>query len=105
MRKTKLFLFLALATLFVMPSCEDDGQIHANFSTEYDDYEVGETIFFDNHSTHFDDCYWDFDDGYYSDRFNPEHYYTEAGTYRVKLKVYNDDDSDQCVKTIHVHGN
>ena len=33
--------------------------------------------------------YWDFDDGFYSDLKNPQHYFNKSGTYYVCEKVTN----------------
>ena len=107
MNKTKLFLLLALCSLFVMPSCiincEDDDDVSAFFTTDYNEYAVGETVYFDNRSHHANNCWWDFDDGYTSDRYNPEHYFSEPGTYLVRLKAYNDGDVDEYTKKIYIH--
>jgi PKD repeat protein len=52
---------------------------------------------FDNDSEgDYDECKWYFGDGDTSrDCTDPKHTYREAGTYTVKLKVWNDDDDDE----------
>ncbi|MCQ2975893.1 MAG: PKD domain-containing protein [Bacteroidales bacterium] len=93
MNKFKLFtLVFSLLSVFLLPSCVievNDDDVDAYFTTEYSEYKVGETIYFDNHSHNADECEWDFDDGYRSDVYHPEHYYTRPGTYRVELCVRN----------------
>lgn len=104
MKKFKFFaLMAALTAMFALSSCEDDFDLDACFETEYDEYEVDEIIYFHNLSRHAESYYWEFGDGYFSDREHPEHYFTEPGTYEVWLNAYNDDESDDFKKVIHIH--
>ena len=45
---------------------------------------------------------WDFGDGTTSTLQNPEHIYTEAGTYTVKLTVSNADGTDVMIRTAYI---
>lgn len=103
MKKKFLFMLMAIVAIFAMPSCDDSHDLDAYFTTEYDEYEVGEVIYFENQSSHAESYYWEFDDGYFSDRANPEHYYTEPGTYTIWLTVYCDDESDDFKKVIRIY--
>lgn len=58
---------------------------YASFSSEV--YKLG--VKFDNHTRNASRYEWDFGDGTTSTEKNPEHIYTETGTYRVTLKAFN----------------
>jgi gliding motility-associated-like protein len=47
------------------------------------------TTFFQDNSKHATSWFWDFGDGQYSSQKNPEHIYTDAGEFTVKLRVTN----------------
>lgn len=105
MKKFKLFaLMAAMAALFAFPSCDDDDYgLDACFETDYDEYEVGEIIYFNNLSRHAERCYWEFGDGFFSELFNPEYSYRKPGVYEVWLNVYCDEESDDFKKVIRIY--
>ena len=68
----------------------------AAFSFEPEEPKVGEIVTFTNEST--DDTeitsyFWDFGDGATSAQWSPEHRFTQAGTFKVKLTVIDEDDA------------
>ncbi len=104
MKNFKFFaLMAAMSAMFAFSSCSDDFDLDAYFVTEFDEYEVGEIIYFDNYSRNAESCYWDFGDRYYTDLWEPEHYYTEPGTYTVWLTVYEDEEEDDFKKVIRIY--
>lgn len=65
----------------------------------------GSQIFdFQNTSSLFDSCLWDFGDGTTSNATNPQHVYSIAGTFTVSLVVYNSslNCSDMMVKSGYI---
>ena len=64
-------------------SCRKTPQ--ASFSTDNTEPEVGQVVYFDNHSRSADSYEWDFGDGYVSDDVNPEHVFRASGTFEVTL--------------------
>ncbi len=66
----------------------------AAFSFTPSPAKVGEVVRFTNESTddgEIAECLWQFGDGTFSDTVHPEHVYSEAGTFTVKLIVIDDD--------------
>ncbi|MBK7965282.1 MAG: PKD domain-containing protein [Bacteroidetes bacterium] len=62
----------------------------ANFSVAQLTGCQGEQIFdFQNQSSLFDSCVWDFGDGTTSNLFNPQHIYNISGTFNVTLVAYS----------------
>lgn len=62
----------------------------ADFSVTQNAGCQGVQIFdFQNQSSLFDSCVWDFGDGTTSNLFNPQHVYNIAGTFNVTLVVYS----------------
>lgn len=53
-------------------------------------------VSFTNNSINYDSVYWDFGNNQFSNAINPSFNYTQAGTYPVTLKVYN----DQCQREL-----
>jgi len=79
----------------------------ANFTYDPDDPKEGENVKFTDESTGSDgkivEWSWDFGDEGTSDEQNPDHIYTEPGSYTVKLTVTDDNDlSDSLDKEIIV---
>ncbi|KXX70829.1 PKD domain-containing protein [Flammeovirga sp. SJP92] len=71
----------------------------AEFSASATEVDEGTSIqFTDESTTTILTWAWDFGDGTTSDVQNPEHTYTSAGQYTVKLKVTNEDGEDEIVK-------
>ena len=104
MKKFRFFaLMAAMSAMFGLTSCHDDFNLDAYFETEYDEYEVDEIIYFNNKSDRAESYWWEFGDGYYSDRENPEHSFSAPGTYEVWLTIENDDESDDFRKVFYIH--
>ncbi|MFN0187473.1 MAG: PKD domain-containing protein, partial [Bacteroidia bacterium] len=62
----------------------------ANFSVSINTGCQGTQVFdFQNQSTLFDSCVWDFGDGTTSNLLNPQHIYNIPGTFNVTLVVYS----------------
>lgn len=62
----------------------------ANFSVSLNSGCQGAQVFdFQNQSTLFDSCVWDFGDGTTSNLLNPQHIYNIPGTFSVTLVVYS----------------
>ncbi len=60
------------------------------------------TASFTNNSTSSSSCIWYFGDGATSTTTNPSHTYATAGTYTVKLKVFNCKGNDSLVRTSYI---
>ena len=104
MKKIKLLVVMAaVAAMFSLSSCHESFKLDAFFETDYDEYEVDEIIYFNNKSDRAESYWWEFGDGYYSDREHPEHSYAEPGTYTVYLTIENDDESDDFKKVFYIH--
>lgn len=58
---------------------------------------VDEPVYLKNHSQKYNSLIWDFGDGNYSSDVEPEHTFTQTGTYRIKLTV---SDSSGCVDSL-----
>lgn len=103
MKNFKFFaLMAAMTAMFTFSSCSDDFDLDAYFVTEFDEYEVDEIIYFNNKSDRAETYWWEFGDGYYSDRENPEHAFSAPGTYEVWLTIENDDESDDFKKVFYI---
>ncbi|NNF02479.1 MAG: PKD domain-containing protein, partial [Bacteroidia bacterium] len=62
----------------------------ANFASNQNQACEGNNLFtFLNQSLNYDSCVWDFGDGSISYLTSPQHTYSNAGTYTVKLVVFN----------------
>ena len=88
--KTRLISLIILVLTFGLISCEK-GPL-AGFTASETIVEVGEIIDFHNTSLRANDFEWDFDDGDFSTKSNPSHYYSEPGLYEVSLKAFNNSD-------------
>lgn len=77
---------------------DEDQEPVAEFSINNNEYNfIEDTFSFNNSSTFGHDLgiesyYWDFDDGMSSTEENPQHTFTEEGTYRVTLEVIDEND-------------
>ena len=78
-------------TIYVAPG---GGNCQANFSFQAS----GQSVQFINSSTGGNSYFWDFGDGSISSAFNPNHFYSTAGTYIVCLTVF--DSLTQCQDSI-----
>lgn len=92
-------MFLALPLILI--SCEKRPQ--ASFTTDSDEWEVGQTVLFYNNSQNGEKFDWDFGDGYTSNESNPAHIFTSTGSYEVTLTVTSKSGlSDNTSLTINV---
>ena len=80
MKKT-IFTFLAVSLILI--SCEK--RPTASFTTDSNEWEVGQTVLFYNNSNNSERFEWDFGDGYTSGDRDPVHIFTSTGTYEVTL--------------------
>ena len=79
--------------------CSDNPlSCHAQFSYEIDNFNPLK-VFFDNHSYGSDFFFWDFGDGGFSYFVNPVHFYSQPGTYTVKLISW-DNQPANCIDSI-----
>ena len=118
--KREILKFLALATLFMSSfvACEDpvdgtDGTNNqgqqeeslpasANFTYSGNNLYPPCKVTFNNLSENATSYYWDFGDGKNSSSTNPNHTYTEGGTYSVTLKAFNSVGNDVMTKTVKI---
>ncbi|QGY45227.1 PKD domain-containing protein [Maribellus comscasis] len=104
METKKIFLWEVLvvsAVLFF--ACDKEEEIvTAAFTANSTEIETGETVSFSNESINAGYYQWDFGDGVYSFDEEPEHEYTSAGTYSVKLVAIGNDGSDSASVSINV---
>lgn len=64
--------------------------------------ELGENIKFENYSTNYSGCIWDFGDSTQSTANYPTHVYKKVGEYKVSLWVYNNKFTDSAFKKIYI---
>jgi len=87
----KQIKFFIPVILFVFSSSCIDRTIYydvdACFQVSGNTHYVNETVYFVDCSTNAGRYEWDFDDGTTSNQRNPDHIYTEAGTYQVVLRA------------------
>lgn len=62
----------------------------------------GSPTYFNNLSTQYNACSWDFGDGSSSTATNPQHTYTSPGSYQVRLTVYGDACTSSFIGTVDV---
>lgn len=72
----------------------------ANFSCSGKVY--GLPTCFNNLSTQYNTCSWDFGDGSSSTATNPQHNYTSPGSYQVRLTVYGDGGTASFIGTVDI---
>lgn len=78
--------------------------LDACFSTSMNEYEVWQSVYFNNCSSGADSYTWEFGDGTSSTESNPTHEYQNPGTYQVKLSAYNPAGRSTASKIIYVNG-
>lgn len=108
MKRLHFVLFLIVIQLVLMAvlfnGCEDISIIKNNVGFDFQptsSIKVGDTIFFNNTSTGFINCLWDFGDGIESTLTAPTHVYEEKGLYTVTLKVCYKS-SNQSIDTVEL---
>ncbi len=74
----------------------------ANFTTDPMEGCQPLTVQFNDNSMYADDYHWDFDDGDTSKAVNPEHTFTDAGTFYVKQSISGEGGEDYDYQTIRV---
>ena len=123
-KKMKKFSFLLLTSFIMMffVACEDpEDNINtgnqsqggsnppqeelpasANFSYSGNNLYPPCKVTFNNLSENATSYYWDFGDGSNSSSTNPNHTYTEGGTFSVTLKAFNSAGNDVMTKTVKI---
>lgn len=105
MKRVPFIKFLTAILLMVLGSCElreEPLQPVACFTVSADNVYVGDEVHFTNCSTNGVTYNWDFNDGSESVAKDPTHTFENAGTFKVKLIVYNKNLADETEKTITV---
>jgi hypothetical protein len=74
---------LSILTIALMSRCSYNPV--ADFTASTDVAEPYETIYFENNSSESTSYYWDFGDGQSSSEVNPDHFYSNEGTYTISL--------------------
>lgn len=95
-----IFLFI-LITLFV-DSCKDGDPVYASFTTSSTEVNRGDSIHFLNRSENASHYQWDLGDGTTSSLKDPSHVYNVAGSYKVTLISFGNEDSDTASLNINV---
>ena len=96
------FLFFAAGIVILMFSACQKNLPTASFTHSSDSYEEGDTINFTSTSTNANNFEWNFGDASTSTVENPWHIYNATGSYNVKLKVTNDDGSDETSSSVTI---
>lgn len=99
--KQKLFFYTAGLLLIIFSACKKEMPT-ASYTHSSDSYEEGDTIYFNSTSSNADNFQWTFGDGSTSTNENPWHVFNSKGSYEVKLKVTNDDGSDETASTVTI---
>ncbi len=95
MKKKAIQNLLIFALIIGFTSCQKDEENDPNapeacFTVSGEMFATGTTEFSSDCSVNAAEYAWDFGDGATSDDANPDHSYSEAGTYTVELTVTND---------------
>jgi PKD repeat protein len=80
--KKSIFLGLT-SSLILLGSCTKTPNACVNLNSN--EYNVGDTIHFENCTMDGSEYLWDFEDGHTSTEINPKHAYDSAGVYSVLL--------------------
>lgn len=102
MRRLAFYVFVGVLFLVSCDRASDVEEPIACFDADKTSIYVNETIQFSNCSENADKFGWSFGDGGTSTNENPEHKYTEAGTYSVRLKAYKKNLDSEASLTIVV---
>jgi PKD repeat protein len=102
MRKC-IILFIILAVLIgcTKDSLRKNAIACFNYSPN-NDLKVGDTIFFSSCSENSSNYFWDFGDGQSSNETAPWHIYVNAGSFKVRIVVRNDNSIDSLTEDIHI---
>lgn len=93
--------FSANALIPVPPAIQSTKSLPtANFSYSGAVYRL--PTYFNNLSTQYNTCSWDFGDGSNSTATNPQHTYAAPGAYQVRLTVYGNDGATSFIGTVDV---
>lgn len=95
----RLLIILAIIPL-IFTSCTKDP--YADFVASTTIVEIGEMVYFTNHSIEASYYEWNFDDGNFSFNLNSNHSWIEPGIYFVSLTAFNDEKSDIAIMEIEV---
>lgn len=99
--KQKFFFYAAGILLIMFSACKKEMPT-ASFTHTSESYEEGDTIYFTSTSSNADNFQWEFGDGNTSTNEHPWHIFNTKGSYEVKLKVTNDDGSNETSSTITI---
>lgn len=96
LKKITSIIFLLSINIFVFGQPVASFSVTGNFCT-------GDTISFTNTSSSYTISYWDFGDNTDTWQDNPQHIYTQSGTFTITLTVYDaSGNSDQTTQSITI---
>lgn len=99
-------LIAAIAGIFLITGCEPDNPggaaVDANFSVTGYEQTAPATLIFINTSVNATSYLWNFGDGNISTSSQPQHTYTLAGTYQVKLRATGTSGTDSICKIVTI---
>lgn len=96
-------LLLAFLLITILASCKKEKKAPAtaaSFTITKSNYYLTEPVSFSNSSTNAATYQWDFGDGQTASTQSPQHAYTTAGTYQVKLTANG---SSTAVKSVKIY--
>jgi PKD repeat protein len=99
--KQKFLFFSAGIVIIIFSACQKNLPT-ASFTHSSDSYEEGDTINFTSTSSDADNFEWNFGDGSTSTVENPWHIFNSTGSFDIKLKVTNDDGSDETSSSVTI---
>jgi PKD repeat protein len=98
----KKFIPFSILALVLMSRCSYDP--FADFTVSSNIAEPYEIIYFQNNSTQATNFFWDFGDGRTSNEINPQHIYTEEGSYTITLTAkHNQGGTDVAHTTVDIY--
>lgn len=101
----KKFIPILLSCLIAfLITCEEEEKNPpvASFQHSSNSYELGDTIYFTSTSEFADEYEWDFGDGSSSTEVNPVHIYNLSWSYKITLKVTNQDGLNETTQSIDI---
>lgn len=96
---------IVVSTIVLFTTCKkEDNKVLpvASFFFSPGSSGIGDTIFFQSNCQNTNTWEWEFGDGSTSTEENPDHSYTEEGSYTVQLTAYNEEGSDITSKKINI---